>query len=177
MLKWQILPFKNPQNWFHIKSEWYKNHEIATLWCWKLLLKKSNVLWQIIMRKVEWYFLRITAVHTLLQLLQFPSKVQKVEYNMKRINCRNLRRWFLIEKHTIFLVAPLKCHYKSWLQGWRPKNHIRLESKFNFFSAPQWFDFWVFRTSNRFERLENWWWGGHWIKEKFFFLDDNELGN
>ena len=20
------------QNWFHVKSEWYKNHEISTLW-------------------------------------------------------------------------------------------------------------------------------------------------
>ena len=31
MLKWLILHFKNPQNWFHVKSDWYKNHEISTL--------------------------------------------------------------------------------------------------------------------------------------------------
>ena len=24
--------FYNPQNWFHVKSEWQKNHEISTLW-------------------------------------------------------------------------------------------------------------------------------------------------
>ena len=24
MLKWQILHFSNPQNWFHVKSEWKK---------------------------------------------------------------------------------------------------------------------------------------------------------
>ena len=28
MVKWLILHFKNPQNWFHVKSEWYKNHDI-----------------------------------------------------------------------------------------------------------------------------------------------------
>ena len=27
-LKWLILHFKNPQNWFHVKSDWYKDHEI-----------------------------------------------------------------------------------------------------------------------------------------------------
>ena len=34
-LKWQkryFLHCKNPQNWFHVKSEWYKNLEISTLW-------------------------------------------------------------------------------------------------------------------------------------------------
>ena len=30
-VKWLILHFKNPQNWFHVKSEWQKNHEISTL--------------------------------------------------------------------------------------------------------------------------------------------------
>ena len=28
----QILHFYNPRNWFDVKSEWYKNHEIFTLW-------------------------------------------------------------------------------------------------------------------------------------------------
>ena len=28
--KRQFLHFKNPQNWFHVKSEWYKNLEIST---------------------------------------------------------------------------------------------------------------------------------------------------
>ena len=32
MAKCLILYFKNPQNWFHVKSNWYKNHEISTLW-------------------------------------------------------------------------------------------------------------------------------------------------
>ena len=31
MLKWLILLFENPQNWFHVKSEWHKNLEISTL--------------------------------------------------------------------------------------------------------------------------------------------------
>ena len=31
VLKWLILHFENPQNWFHVKSEWYKNHDITTL--------------------------------------------------------------------------------------------------------------------------------------------------
>ena len=26
------MQFDNPQNWFHVKSEWEKNHEISTLW-------------------------------------------------------------------------------------------------------------------------------------------------
>ena len=32
VLKWQILHFQNPLNWFHVKSEWQKNPEISTLW-------------------------------------------------------------------------------------------------------------------------------------------------
>ena len=32
VLKWLTLHFKNPWNWVHVKSEWYKNHEIFTLW-------------------------------------------------------------------------------------------------------------------------------------------------
>ena len=34
-LKWQkrqFLHFKNPQNWFHVKSEWWKNAVFSTLW-------------------------------------------------------------------------------------------------------------------------------------------------
>ena len=31
VLKWQILYFKNPQLWFHVKSEWCKNNENSTL--------------------------------------------------------------------------------------------------------------------------------------------------
>ena len=30
VVKWLILNFKTPKNWFHVKSEWYKNHEIST---------------------------------------------------------------------------------------------------------------------------------------------------
>ena len=34
LLKWskgQFLGFQNGQNWFHVESEWQKNHEISTL--------------------------------------------------------------------------------------------------------------------------------------------------
>jgi len=31
VLKLLILYFENPQNWFHVKSEYYRNHEISTL--------------------------------------------------------------------------------------------------------------------------------------------------
>ena len=31
VLKWQILHFKNPWNWFHVKSEWHKISVIFTL--------------------------------------------------------------------------------------------------------------------------------------------------
>ena len=29
--KWQFLGLQNDQNWFHVKSEWQKNHAISTL--------------------------------------------------------------------------------------------------------------------------------------------------
>ena len=32
VVKWLILHFKNLQNWFHVKSELYKNREISSLW-------------------------------------------------------------------------------------------------------------------------------------------------
>ena len=35
--KWQNLHFKNLQNWFHVKSEWQKNHEVFTL-CFYLII-------------------------------------------------------------------------------------------------------------------------------------------
>ena len=38
VLKWLILHFKNPQKRFHVKSEWYKNHDISTLFT-RLILK------------------------------------------------------------------------------------------------------------------------------------------
>ena len=31
MVQWLILHFQNPRNWFHVKSEWYRNRVISTL--------------------------------------------------------------------------------------------------------------------------------------------------
>ena len=40
VVKWLILDFKNPKNWFHVKSEWLKNPDISTLW-----EKRMMILW------------------------------------------------------------------------------------------------------------------------------------
>ena len=31
MVKWTVFGLQNDQNWFHVKSEWQKNHAISTL--------------------------------------------------------------------------------------------------------------------------------------------------
>ena len=64
VVKWLILHFQNPQNWFHVKFEWYKNHEIYILWrngcriesehIWphvgkaKMRLRGGSLIWKIV---------------------------------------------------------------------------------------------------------------------------------
>ena len=51
MLQWQIMQFENPQNWFHVKSEWYKYHGISTLRFISWVFPNLTVLQQVFLLK------------------------------------------------------------------------------------------------------------------------------
>jgi len=59
VLKWQILHFYNTQNWFHVKSEWQKNHEISALRKFSIhVLSNNQYLWKvksIFLKGLTWY--------------------------------------------------------------------------------------------------------------------------